>query len=52
VHVGFRLREVARHSNPVVLDKAGVFPGLESPRELCELLDRELDSQLRIYQAK
>jgi len=52
VHVGYRLREVARQSNLVVLDKAGVFAALESPRELCELLDRELDSDLRIYQAK
>ena len=52
VHVGYRLREVARKSNLVVLDKAGVFAALESPRELCELLDRELDSDLRIYQAK
>jgi pimeloyl-ACP methyl ester carboxylesterase len=50
VHVGHRLREVARQSNLVVLDKAGVFVALESPRELCELLDRELDSEIRIYQ--
>jgi pimeloyl-ACP methyl ester carboxylesterase len=50
VHVGHRLREVARQSNLVVLDKAGVFAALESPRELCELLDRELDSEIRIYQ--
>jgi pimeloyl-ACP methyl ester carboxylesterase len=52
VHVGYRLQEVARQPNLVVLDKAGVFAALESPRELCELLDRELDSELRIYQAK
>ena len=51
VHVGHRLREVARQSNLVVLDKAGVLAALESPRELCELLDRELDSEIRIYQA-
>ena len=52
VHVGYRLREVARQCNFVILDKAGVFAALESPRELCELLDRELDSQIRIYQAR
>jgi pimeloyl-ACP methyl ester carboxylesterase len=52
VHVGYRLREIIRQSNLVVLDKAGVFAALESPRELSELLDRELDSELRIYQAK
>jgi pimeloyl-ACP methyl ester carboxylesterase len=49
IHVGHRLREVARQCNLVVLDKAGVFAALESPRELCDLLDRELDSQIRIY---
>lgn len=52
VHVAYRLREVTRQSNLVVLDKAGVFAALESPREFCGLLDRELDSELRIYQAK
>jgi pimeloyl-ACP methyl ester carboxylesterase len=52
VHVGHRLREVARQSNLVALDKAGIFAALESPRELCEVLDRELDSQIRIYQAR
>ena len=52
VHVGYRLREVARQCNLAILDKAGVFAALESPHELCELLDRELDSQIRIYQAR
>jgi pimeloyl-ACP methyl ester carboxylesterase len=52
VHLGYRLREVARKCNLAILDKAGVFAALESPRELCELLDRELDSQIRIYQAR
>jgi pimeloyl-ACP methyl ester carboxylesterase len=52
VQAGYRLREVSRQSNLVVLEKAGVFAALESPRELCEVLDRELDSQLRLYQAK
>jgi pimeloyl-ACP methyl ester carboxylesterase len=51
VHVGHRLREAARQCNLVVLDKAGVFAALESPRELCDLFDRELDSQIRIYRA-
>ncbi len=52
VHTGDRLREVARQSNLVVLPNAGVLAALESPHELKELLDRELDSQIRIYQAK
>jgi pimeloyl-ACP methyl ester carboxylesterase len=51
VHVGYRLREAARQCNLVVLNKSGVLAALESPRELCELLDRELDSQIRIYRA-
>ena len=34
-----------------VLPDAGVLAALESPRELKELLDRELDSEIRIYQA-
>jgi pimeloyl-ACP methyl ester carboxylesterase len=51
VHTGYRLREVARQSNLVVLPDAGVLAALESPRELKELLDRELDSEIRIYQA-
>ena len=52
MHVGYRLRQVAPQCNFVILDKAGAFAALESPRELCELLDRELDSQIRIYQAR
>jgi pimeloyl-ACP methyl ester carboxylesterase len=52
VHLGYRLREVARQCNLVVLDKAAVFAALESPSEVCDLLDRELDSQIRIYQAR
>jgi pimeloyl-ACP methyl ester carboxylesterase len=52
VHMGYRLREVAQQCNLVVVDKTGVFAALESPHELCELLDRELDSEIRIYQAK
>jgi hypothetical protein len=33
------------------LPGVGVLAALESPRELKELLDRELDSEIRIYQA-
>jgi pimeloyl-ACP methyl ester carboxylesterase len=52
VHTGYRLREVARQCNLVALADTGFLAALEAPRELCDLLDRELDSQIRIYQAR
>jgi pimeloyl-ACP methyl ester carboxylesterase len=52
VHTGYRLQKVARQCNLVTLSNASVFASLESPREVCDLLDRELDSQLRIYRAR
>jgi pimeloyl-ACP methyl ester carboxylesterase len=48
---GHRLRQAARHCNLVTLANAGVFAALESPHEFCDLLDRELDTEIRIYQA-
>jgi pimeloyl-ACP methyl ester carboxylesterase len=47
--VGYRLQKIPNQCNIAAIEKAGLFPALESPKELVELLNRELDSQLRIY---
>ena len=51
IQTGYRLQQVANQCNLVTLENAGRFAALESPGELIKLLDRELDSQIRIYQA-
>jgi pimeloyl-ACP methyl ester carboxylesterase len=47
--MGYRLQKIPKQCNFVVIERAGVFPALEMPKELVELLNRELDSKLRVY---
>jgi pimeloyl-ACP methyl ester carboxylesterase len=50
--IGYRLQKIPKQCNFVVLEKSGVFPALETSKEFVELLNRELDSKLRVYPGK
>jgi pimeloyl-ACP methyl ester carboxylesterase len=47
---GYRLQPVAKQCGLVVLPNSGLLPPLESPLQVAEVLAKELDPTIRIYQ--